>query len=452
MIRANSRIRSNLSRDSVEFLEWAVGSIERILPHVEVSAWDETEWREPQSVWDSSKLTGIRMTIGIATHKVPKFRSLSALVQRRAVPAAGKTHRRALDTHEFDLCKRIAFGISSMMQIEVEARSMRVVREAFDEMMISDHIKSHHKLELDVNEVMDGMHKLSQETYENKAISFGCILDTNSSAPGQGGVFPRVLLRSKKHKALSDGFRTAYHISTEGAVEGFVDLNGFEKKSLSGNHYYPEWAEDIAKASRNGKCGICLSRQGDILVFDLGTLRFTYRYGRWQYWNHRHLVTLLKERAKAQRVPKAVLGKVVATIYRTTLDVAFRRCGGLFVMLRNRKFLPDIVRGGDALSDVGRDDADHQLDESLSGRTIQSIPRSVLVDLASLDGSVVIDNTGLILAYGAILAPKKRGKLRGTEGSRTKAAIGASNYGLSVKISSDGDITVYHQGKEFIGI
>ena len=58
------------------------------------------------------------MTIGIATHKVPKFRSLSALVQRRAVPAAGKTHRRALDTHEFDLCKRIAFGISSMMQTD----------------------------------------------------------------------------------------------------------------------------------------------------------------------------------------------------------------------------------------------------------------------------------------------------------------------------------------------
>ena len=76
----------------------------------------------------------------------------------------------------------------------------------------------------------------------------------------------------------------------------------------------------------------------------------------------------------------------------------------------------------------------------------------MLVDLASLDGSVVIDNTGLILAYGAILAPKKSGIIRATEGSRTKAAIGASNYGLSVKISSDGDIAVYHQGNEFISI
>jgi hypothetical protein len=57
-----------------------------------------------------------------------------------------------------------------------------------------------------------------------------------------------------------------------------------------------------------------------------------------------------------------------------------------------------------------------------------------------------------MLAFGAVLRPKKSGRLRGSEGSRTKAAIGASFYGLSVKISSDGDITVYHKGREFITI
>ena len=74
------------------------------------------------------------------------------------------------------------------------------------------------------------------------------------------------------------------------------------------------------------------------------------------------------------------------------------------------------------------------------------------MELASLDGAVVLDNMGKVLAYGAVLQPKKAGKLRGTEGSRTKAAIGASNYGLALKVSSDGDITVYHEGKEFIRV
>ena len=69
-----------------------------------------------------------------------------------------------------------------------------------------------------------------------------------------------------------------------------------------------------------------------------------------------------------------------------------------------------------------------------------------------MDGAVVLDNSGRIRAYGAVLQPKKTGKLRGTEGSRTKAAIGASNYGLAVKISSDGDISVYYKGSEFIRV
>lgn len=48
----------------------------------------------------------------------------------------------------------------------------------------------------------------------------------------------------------------------------------------------------------------------------------------------------------------------------------------------------------------------------------------------------------------SVLQPRRSGKLRGTEGSRTKAAIGASNYGLAVKISSAGDITIYYKGIE----
>jgi DNA integrity scanning protein DisA with diadenylate cyclase activity len=147
-----------------------------------------------------------------------------------------------------------------------------------------------------------------------------------------------------------------------------------------------------------------------------------------------------------------VIGKVVAQIYRAVLDISFRRSGALFVILRNRNSLRDIVRVGDAIGDTGRSEADQQLDHIFQNRNIQTLPRSVLVELASLDGAVVIDNKGFILAYGAVLDPKKRGKLRGTEGSRTKAAIGASNYGISLKVSSDGDITIFHQGAGFIKV
>ena len=64
----------------------------------------------------------------------------------------------------------------------------------------------------------------------------------------------------------------------------------------------------------------------------------------------------------------------------------------------------------------------------------------------------MLDNVGSILAYGAVLEPKKKGDIHAEEGSRTKAAKGASNYGVSVKVSSDGDLTVFMLGKEFIRV
>lgn len=329
--------------------------------------------------------------------------------------------------------------------------SMTAISEAFDEYVVANHVGSYNSLAVSVSSIFEALHTLSEQTYENKALTFGCVLDPGETRHGAVG-FPGSYLSTKKYKALSDGFRTAYHISRSGLLLDFVDLARFEIPSSTARHYYPEWTEPIARSATSGRSGIVLSRQGDILVFDGGSLRFTYRYGRWQYWNHAHLVNLLKDRARAQRVPPGILGKVVGAIYRAALDVSFRRSGGLFVILHNRNNLRQIVRPGDAIRDSQRGATDAQFDEVIAQHKFQTLPRVIAVELASLDGAVVLENSGVIRAYGAVLQPKKAGRLRGTEGSRTKAAIGASNYGLSVKVSSDGDITVYHNGAEFIRV
>ena len=122
------------------------------------------------------------------------------------------------------------------------------------------------------------------------------------------------------------------------------------------------------------------------------------------------------------------------------------------MLLRNRQSLRKIVHHGDAIGDRGRADIDTAFDDVLAEPSVQSSPRTIVAELAALDGAVVLANTGQLLAYGAVLDPRKKGRVRAAEGSRTKAAIGASNYGLAVKISSDGDITVYAGGRELIRI
>jgi len=330
--------------------------------------------------------------------------------------------------------------------------SAQALSASFDESVVGYHIQQHHNLEAPLSTILSALHTLSEQSYENKALTFGCIIDPTAEAPPAAGSFPADFLTSKRYKALSDGYRTAYHISRESRLLGLVDLDRIDHRPLTENHYYPEWADRLAGASRSGRCGLALSRQGDILIFDEGSLRFTYRYGRWQYWNHAHIVNLLLDRAAAQRVPRKIRRRVIRAIYRAALDVSFRRSGGLFLVLHARKELHQVVRAGDAINDARRLSIDTEFDAGLENATIQSLPRPVLVELASLDGAVVVANSGQLLAYGAILQPKRAGKLRGTEGSRTKAAIGASMYGLAVKISSDGEIAVYYNGAPFITV
>ena len=63
MLRTNSRLRQTLGVAGVEFLEYAAGAIQRILPHVHLSQWKEGPWTKPRSVWTSSKRTRIRITL-----------------------------------------------------------------------------------------------------------------------------------------------------------------------------------------------------------------------------------------------------------------------------------------------------------------------------------------------------------------------------------------------------
>jgi DNA integrity scanning protein DisA with diadenylate cyclase activity len=66
-----------------------------------------------------------------------------------------------------------------------------------------------------------------------------------------------------------------------------------------------------------------------------------------------------------------------------------------------------------------------------------------LARLAELDGATVLDRSGKLLAYGAIISSSDSEH----EGARTAAAKSLSNRALVVlKVSEDGDITVFSDG------
>lgn len=435
-----------LQNGGIEFLDYTTDAIERILPHVTVSAWKNLPRTSAGATWASVQRRKILLTINLGT----RLGSLQATIERRRRASGPGSQERTLDTREYSFCHVIGRKASSILRkasIIHHDDVLTAERELFDEQVVASFVREHHGLKLNVTEVLSTLRQLAEQTYENKAISFGLLLDPRDQT-GASRLFPREFSHLKRIRVLSDGFNTAYRVSSNGKLLGLVDLEeeSHEQHHLNSPHY-PWWCKQLAMMSRNGVCGLALTRNGDILIFESGILRLTYRRGQWQYWNHSHIVQMLEDVGHAKRVPVADLRALVRLIYPAALDVSFRRSGGLFFLLRNKQRIHEVVRRGDCIADTGRKPIDKEFDAVAPPGPIS---RTTLRELAAIDGAVVLSTSGEVLAYGAVLTRRPSGQ--SLEGSRAQAAAGASALGIAIKISSDGGITVYHDESEYFSV
>lgn len=449
LIRKNSPLRKLLGPVGTEFLQYGVEGLTRILTHVETSHWRiEKGPAVSSATFRDSNRRVLNLLLALNVNGSPW--RISGFLERKRIPGTGVgSISRTIDLRERNIVEGLLNKLGAILgtpHILTESL-LSALRRTFDEQVVSEHLIAHHKLEVQLGDWFAALRRLAEQTYENKSVAFGCVIHVDdTTAPPEKADFPNAYLQHKKYRALSDGYRTAYRVSSKGALLGFTEL----VPAPHGRRFYPEWCEGLAAQSRSGNVGLALTRQGDIIVLDSGHLTFTYRFGKWQYWNHTHVVDLIRNAARVQHVPPKSLSGIARSIYCAALDVSFRRSGGLFVLLRSPNWMNSLIPMGDAIGDDARDPVDKLFDTGVSSKKVTLLERCLLTEISGLDGAVVLGNNGDILAYGAILEPRKRGRIHRVEGSRTKAAIGASNYGLAVKISSDGEITVYLKGKKLL--
>lgn len=295
MIRQNSVLRKALGDTGVRFLEDSTGAIERLLPHVNVSLWKERLGiLKSRAAWASSARRAIRVDIGWTVDEAKrKSRGITALVSRRKVLHGAGSIARTLNESEKQVCDEIVKRISEVLRPSAKdtpPESLQALKASFDEHIVASHLQRDCKYGAPVGEVLRSLRTLAEQTYENKSMAFACILEERKTrAATVKPLFPHEFLRMKKYRALTDGFRSAYLVSAEGSVKRFLDLRSEQagaRDATSG--FYPEWAADLARLSRERRLGLCLTRAGDILVFHHGQLIFSYRFGRWHYWNHNH--------------------------------------------------------------------------------------------------------------------------------------------------------------------
>src|SRR5262249_22627320 len=149
----------------------------------------------------------------------------------------------------------------------------------------------------------------------------------------------------------------------------------------------------------------------EIKVFAAGTLAFAYSDARW-----RLLDIPTKFAAWRQAVGDTEPPDLALRLFQAALNLGEQREGALFVVLRDpSRSLAQLLAPNDRIVDeVCADDphdpdnlsprmAKRALHHIVWGQHMQDLDDSVIEALAGLDGAVVTDCRGRMLAFGAIL-------------------------------------------------
>jgi len=124
------------------------------------------------------------------------------------------------------------------------------------------------------------------------------------------------------------------------------------------------------------------------------------------------------------------------------LAISDMRIGALLLIVPNEGARPS------SAGDIGDVGISTGLKRVARGKMISdAIDTNEAVGILTSDGLTTIDCGGRILGAGEIINLQVAGGAQISGGGRTQAAITASNYGLAIKISEDGPISLFRDGK-----
>jgi len=254
------------------------------------------------------------------------------------------------------------------------------------------------------------------------------------------------LLNQKWIRSVVDSHRVTM-VATKGNGGGIVGLLSFSTlpRDVPRQIYAPHESLIYLQAAMSpGDMALVAAEHGDLFILLGNGIVFQRTQGRWHYLNYEN----------AHRILRAYLSESLTTsVLRAAIDLSFERTGALLCIPDRRTVVPQMVPDH---KDTGR--PNKLLRESLKGLTIKRWEqRQVITAAAGTDGATVFARNGDLIDIACMIArppPKTLRRVTGTSepktfsGARSTAAWNASIYGLSIKVSEDGPITVYRHGAE----
>jgi hypothetical protein len=302
-------------------------------------------------------------------------------------------------------------------------------------------------------DILDYASELAATQHEGQAVAHGVVVATNHQglAPLSPPVdYPGRLPTRKRTPLLFDGSEAALVVTASGHVlrgVGFEGSVGAEPASIERQREVMGLDGTLtaaASASFEG-VGVLVRPDRTVWVFDNGEPLFIRRTTRWK------AVALASFTRRLAEVGQTASLEVADRLARASVRSSIQGYGALLAIAPDPAAIRDLLARKDGGSPGKSADRPGSVDDDLHRVIASSGPptATTIARLARLDGATVIDPTGALLAYGAIV-PTDVGH---GEGARTAAARTLSRGAtVAISVSQDGLITVFHDGESIFTV
>ncbi|MFC2108516.1 HU family DNA-binding protein [Candidatus Bipolaricaulota bacterium] len=342
-------------------------------------------------------------------------------------PTRGSDYRLVIErnedfgSNEKELTKQFVKSLSGIAGTEDSVFREDIVN-AIPRRVIASHLDGGETL----HSILRQLENWSARTYEGQRIAAAVGLSPN---PAGSNLHLRDYWEEEFAPVLTNGIDTLLVCGSDSQIAGFEQLESSGELLKA-----PFQFRHLASWARNGSISAALNRQAEILLFRDGELKFARRSGIWIHYSHD---TSIKRMVPPQDV------ELREAIYASCLDVSYARTGGCLCVVsadqssKLREFVSqtDMITSGNTTK--------NQVLASAIGGVFQELDRRLRRELLSLDGAMVLDHRGTVLAVGAIV----KVPAGSTGGGRLAAAKKLSEYGLGIKISQDGGVTGFRGGR-----
>jgi hypothetical protein len=290
--------------------------------------------------------------------------------------------------------------------------------------------------------VLDYSRQSLQRTYENAEIVFNLVV--------RQGLGSNLISESSLQKILdplASSPHTYFQVDRQFRFHSYHEIAWNEITDSDEYGFTPEFLRPFSCLLQEEEYSVHQTSRGDLIILNQAGLLAAKRKGRWKVYDVATLKNSITDAIESYRVG--------ANLFEVCFDLSFRRHGALLVYDPRHAVLDQITNSESRINTQDQGDAARKMlkssvmDISMAATDRASRKKRRFLEIASIDGAVIFDDRN-VLAFGAMIRP--HADTPGATGARTTAAVSAFLHGgRPVKVSSDGEITIYFTSRDQSG-